>query len=305
MKAYVAHNGGGHLVSGKSALRLKHLGTDCDSLVAVNHSSLFIGHYESVCIAIKGQTHKRTFLYHPFLKLFGMGGTASVIDVYAVWAVADGDDLSSQSLIYTAGNLIGCSVGAVKNHLFAVKTKIGSLNQVLSVKLCRAFLGLKALAYKVSGNVAVDIYAADDYILNFFLDKVIEFEALRVKKLYSVVFKGVMGCADDNAGVGLIISGQKSNRRCGNNACLDYISSHSQNSCGQSVFKHISGHSGVLADNDGRSFAFPAEHEGPRLSQIKSQFRGQFLIGDTSYSIGPEKSSHGFTSILQSVFIIL
>ena len=258
MEAYVAHNCGGNLVVLKAAFAFQHFSADGYGLVAVKDSSLFVGHYESVCIAVKGQTYEGTFLNHPFLKLFGMGGTAAVINVYSVGSVADGYNLCSETFVHAACHLIGCTVGTVQHNFLSVKAIVGSLNQVLSVELCRTFFGLQALAYEVSGNVAVDIYAAYYYVLNFFLDEVIKLEALRVEKLYSVVFKGVVRGADYYSCIGFVVSRQISHRRSRNNSHLDYVSPYSQNSRRQSVFKHIAGHSGVLSYNNRRSFVFSA-----------------------------------------------
>ena len=134
-----------------------------------------------------------------------MGRPAVCIDVHAVRPIADHGDFRAQCAVNVLRDLIGCAVRAVENDLFAVQFVVDRFQQMLFVKLLAVFFGLQAFTDQLSGDVAVDIYAADDDIFDLFFQQVIQLIAAAVKKLDAVVFKTVVRSTDDNAGIRFVI----------------------------------------------------------------------------------------------------
>ncbi len=76
---------------------------------------------------------------------------------------------------------------------------------MLFVKLLAVFLGLQTFSDQFSGDVAVDIHAADDDIFDLFFQQIVQLIAAAVKKLDAVVFETVVRSTDDNARVCFIV----------------------------------------------------------------------------------------------------
>ena len=121
--------------------------------------------------------------------------------------------------------------------------------------------------------------------LYFIFNSIIELKPFGVKKLYPVVFVGVVRRGDHDAGVRMKLSHEIRHPGCGKYSGLDHISPHGQNPGRQSIFQHISGNPRILRYENQRSFLRFSQHTGSRLSQSHGEFRCQFRICHTSHAV--------------------
>ena len=224
-------------------------------------------------------------LHYFLLELLRMSRTDLVVYIHSIRFTADDDDFGAQLSIYSRSSPVRRSIGTVQHHFHTVQAQIHSREKKTAVKILCVFFPIQASAQLFSGHVTVGIDIANDDIFYLFLQRVIQFESFTVKEFDPIVFKGIVGCGNDNSCIGFVIPDQICHSRGRNYSGFDHISPYGKNSCRQGVFQHVARYPRILSDHKDRPLILLSQDIGTCLTQMKSQFRSQLGIGNPSDTV--------------------
>ena len=210
---------------------------------------------------------------------------AFVVDVCAVGFIVDDAQARAQIQHCQRGSLIGSAVCTVQCNLDAAEFFCCCFCQEGQIIIQRFFcVTLRAQTDACRGRQ--DLGAAHQDIFDLVFQFIAQFIALFVEEFDAVVFYGVMGCGDHNAGIQSVFSYQICNCRCGDHAGNHCMGAYGADACHQCAFQHITADTCIHRyQNTGCVFLFLCQHICAGSAQSERQIACQFCIGNASYTV--------------------
>ena len=270
-KPHVAHAGDRDGIGCQFTFRLVVEGAESDDAVSVDHIAVGIGEDDAVGVAVERDADVRLMFPDQFAHLFGMGGAAVFVDVCSIRSDGNGDDLDSKLLQDQRCDIIGGTVGTVENRFdsFQASAVDGAFGK-FNVSAAGVFDAVRLADFRRRQGGGVFLHQLFDAVF----DLVGKFESVGAEDLDAVVVGGVVRRGDHDPDIRTHGADQMRDRGSRHRTDFKHIHSHAEHAAGKSRFQHISGKSGVLADDGFCRTVFSRVDPGDRLAYLQCNFRG-------------------------------
>ena len=276
----VAHNGSDQRIAGKLATLLEVLGADIHDLIAVQHLAPLVYGKAAVRVAVKGEAHVQMMLPDVELQALNVGGAAVRVDVHAVRLIVDDIGLGPQRVKHRPADHPGAAVGAVQTNLVLFKGPGGQAGEVADIAVA-AGVEIDGLAYLSLGGPGEVSGITVDECFQLCLKGIVHLLAHAVHQLDAVVIKRIVAGGDHHAAVEILRTGDVTDAGSGGNVEQICVRAGGGDTRRQSVFKHIGGTPGVLADHDagGVLRVLPAVIPAQKTAHLEGVLRRQINAG--------------------------
>ena len=218
-EADIAHDCGDDGFIGQRADFEHQLRADNHDVVAVDNVAALVNAKATVGVAVVRNANRRVIAQDFKPQRFHVRGAAIVVDVDAVWLIAEQNQLRAQPLQNRRHSFVSRAVRAVQYNLHAVEAFGGRVHDeayIVLQKILSTFDMPDALARR-SLEVLARLHIAHD-LLNLVLDLIGKLVAVAAEKFNAVVPEGVMRRADNYARRRMKFPCQVSNSRSRNHA---------------------------------------------------------------------------------------
>ena len=256
------------------------LGADIHDLIAVQHLAPLVYGKAAVRVAVKGEAHVQMMLPDVELQALNVGRAAVRVDVHAVWLIVDDIGLGPQRVKHRPADHPGAAVGAVQTNLVLFKGPGGQAGEVADIAVA-AGVEIDGLAHlSLSGPGEVSGITVDE-CFQLCLKGVVHLLAHAVHQLDAVVIKRIVAGGDHHAAVEILRAGDIADAGSGGNVEQICVRAGGGDTRRQSVFKHIGGTPGVLADHDagGVLRVLPAVIPAQKTAHLEGVLRRQINAG--------------------------
>ena len=254
---------------------------DAEDAVAVHDLPLFVGGDEAVGVAVVCEARVRARFAHDARQRRWMQGAAAAVDLSAVSAPADGDDLRAQTAEHARRKLPCRAVGAVHDEFFAGERHPAG-DEVIGI---RAAAGQPAApAAGKGGGEGVLVEVTFGALFRPFP----EFEAVRVEYFQTVVGGRIVRSADHDAEIRLAAADEKGDRRRRQDAAGEHAAAARRYPRGQGEGEHIRRGARILPHDDERALFQPAQ----RVAEGERRARRQLFSRDAADAVRTEIFTH-------------
>ena len=286
-EAEVAHDRGNHGVGRQTMVLLQGQGEDGEDLVAVDEVALMIDCQTPIGVTVEGQPQVGALLDHLGLQDLGVGRSAGGVDVDAVWAVVDGDDvgtLGAESC--RAGHGRG-AVGTVQDDLEALEGVLLTQgpHQMIDVGVHRTRGGMDTSHLGADRTLPRLTHPLLDGVLKI----VDELDPATLEELDAIVGHGVVRGREHDAEIRSQLTHQISGRWSGDDSHPHHIDPGRCQASTHRSFEELTRGSWIAGHQRGRLAVSEcscfAQDVGRCNREVEGQFSGEVLVGHTAYSI--------------------
>ena len=230
-----------------------------EQFVAVDDAAVMIDHDDAVAVAVEGDAQVRAGVQHLARQFFRHGRTAFLVDVQSVGRYADGADFRAEFLEHVRRDVVRGTVGAIDDDFQAAQFQARADGALAEFDIAPGrVVDSGSLADGLRGNRG---HFLVEFGLDGEFDRVGQFGALPGEELDAVVVEGIVGGADDDAGLGAQGARQIGDGRRGHGSEQADVDAGGGDAGFQRRFEHVTRNARVLADkNPVAAVADAAEH---------------------------------------------
>ena len=209
-----------------------------------------------------------------------MRRTTVVIDIHTIWQRMNNFDFCPQFTKDAWHNLIGSTVCAVQNNFHSLKALRTSAQDKLDVLVqkIRAVLDMTDFIASRTSKIIIIFQLMNDFF-QFILNSIRQFVTITTEEFNAIIMERIVGGRDNDTCFCLMTASQICDSRRRDNPRQHCPSASRANSRRQSSLKHLTGQTGIAANNDERLFfGFFAEVNRRSTSQTICHLRHQNRI---------------------------
>ena len=249
------------------------------------------------------------------LNLLRMHAAAVVVDVHAVRLVVRYDHLRAEFAQNARRRFVGgaiCDIDSRRAFLratFRGKTRLGEFHVA-----AERVIDARGASDFVRGRPNRIDLAAENELLDFFLDLIVELVAIVPEKFDAVILVGIMRSGENDAGIGAQRPRDVSHTRRRQRSDDENIDTERSDSGHERVFQHVTGKTRVFSEHDFRTRAVRrsariqlCEHMRGGAAKFQRGFRRDRLdVRDAAHAIRSKNFlllGHGLIETLKARFV--